>query len=425
MRKQTIGCAILLLSMANYQLSIAQDSLDIKIGQMILIGFPKAEVDPIVLDEVKAGKVGTLILFEKNIPKSTASFAALKKIIWTYQKAAPIPLFVAIDQEGGKVNRLKDKYGFPRSITAQEMGCSLDSTKFYAESIASNLAGLGINVNFAPCVDLGVNKNNTVIYSVGRSFSANGDSVAMLAEEYIKPHRKFGVITVLKHFPGHGSSLADTHFGVADVTKTWTPQELIPYQRLQEKGMIDAIMSAHIVNTRLDQRGYPGTLSSRVLDSLLRKNMNYNGVLFSDDMQMQAIAKEYGLEETIKLAINAGIDILCFSNNIMGSETRTVDKVHQIIRKFVESGTIKRERIDQSFERIMRLKARLNNGSEAYYRSELSKAELKVTQYERIAELNAQHAREAEKEARERYEKGKQKLEEKRVTKKKRKKETE
>ncbi len=419
MKKQIVTFVISVLTFANYQLSIAQDSLDIKIGQMILIGFPKAEVDPTVLDEVKAGKVGTLILFEKNIPKSTASFAALKKIIWTYQKAAPIPLFVAIDQEGGKVNRLKDKYGFPRSITAQEMGRSLDSTKFYAESIASNLAGLGINVNFAPCVDLGVNRNNTVIYSVGRSFSANGDSVAMLAEEYIKPHRKFGVITVLKHFPGHGSSLADTHFGVADVTKTWTAQELIPYQRLQERGMIDAIMSAHIVNTRLDQRGYPGTLSSRVLDSLLRKNMSYNGVLFSDDMQMQAIAKQYGLEEAIKLAINAGIDILCFSNNIMGSETRTVDKVHQIIRKFVESGTIKRERIDQSFERIMKLKARLNNSEETYYRNEWLKAQSRVNQMERNLELRLQYSEEAAREAKEIYKKSTQSLEDKKKRKKK------
>ena len=148
-----------------------RDMLDVKIGQMLLIGFPKAEIDPLVLEEVKAGKVGSIILFEKNVPKSSASFAALKKIIWTYQKAANIPLLVAIDQEGGKVNRLKDKYGFARSITAQEMGkaLTLDSVRFYAESTASTLAGLGINVNFAPVVDLAINPENTVIVKVGRS----------------------------------------------------------------------------------------------------------------------------------------------------------------------------------------------------------------------------------------------------------------
>lgn len=337
------------------------DSLGIKIGQMILIGFPGTQVDPLVLEEVRAGKAGSIILFEKNVPKSSAAYAPLKKIIWTYQQAAPIPLFVAIDQEGGKVNRLKEKYGFSRSVTAQEMGKanSLDTVRFYAEATAATLAGLGINVNFAPVVDLGVNKENTVIYKVGRAFSANPDSVALLAAEYIKPHRRFGVVTALKHFPGHGSSMADTHFGVADVTNTWTPGELIPYEKLISSGMTDAIMSAHIVNMKIDPKGLPGTLSSRMIDSLLRKQYHYDGVVFSDDMQMQAVAKQYGLEEAVRLSINAGVDILCFSNNIAGSEERTVDKVHTIIRAQVESGKISRQRVDQAYKRIMKLKQRI------------------------------------------------------------------
>ncbi len=350
-----------------------KDMLDVKIGQMLLIGLPKAEVDPVVLEEVRAGKVGAIIFFEKNIPKSASAFAALKKIIWTYQKAASIPLIVAIDQEGGKVNRLKDKYGFTRSITAQEMGkaSTMDSVIFYAEATAATLAGLGFNVNFAPVVDLAVSPKNTVIYKVGRSFGKNADSVSMLAEEFIKPHRKFGVITVLKHFPGHGSSLEDTHFGVADVTNSWSEAELVPYKWMIGTGSVDAIMSAHIVNKQLDPRGYPGTLSSRMIDSLLRKQLRYEGVVFSDDMQMKAITEQYGLEEAIKLSINAGVDILCFSNNIQGSEERTVDKVHSIIRSLVESGRIKPERIDESFARILKLKSRIGFSGEEYLRREL------------------------------------------------------
>jgi beta-N-acetylhexosaminidase len=357
---------IVLLLVTGFSHGQTADSLDIKIGQMLLIGIPKAEVDPLVLEEVRAGKAGSIILFEKNIPKGTASFTALKKIIWTYQQAAPTRLLVAIDQEGGKVNRLKDKYGFARSITAQEMGkaTNLDSVRFYSESTAATLAGLGFNVNFAPVVDLGVNKDNTVIYKAGRSFSANPDSVALMAEEFIKPHRRLGVITVLKHFPGHGSSMADTHFGVADVTKTWTPAELVPYQKLIGAHQADAVMSAHIVNRQLDPSGLPGTLSKRILDSLLRKSMNYDGVIFSDDMQMQAIAKQYGLEEALRLSINAGIDILCFSNNIQDSENRTVNRVHAIIRTMVEKGQISRERIDQSYQRIIKLKSRVNYSGE-------------------------------------------------------------
>jgi beta-N-acetylhexosaminidase len=339
------------------------DSLDIKIGQMILIGFPQPAVDEDVLSEIAAGKVGSIIIFEKNIP-AKSSFAALKKIIWSYQKAAPIPLFVSIDQEGGRVNRLKDKYGFPRSITAEAMGKSnsLDSVRFYAEATAATLSGLGINVNFAPVVDLAANPSNPVIVKHGRAFSNQEDSVVLLAKEFITAHRKYGVLTSLKHFPGHGSSLADTHLGIADVTETWTERELKPYKQLIDEGYADAVMTSHIVNKALDHNGYPGTLSKEILNGILRKELNFNGVVFSDDMQMHAIAKHFGLDEAIKLAINAGVDVMTFSNNIAGTDGRTVDKVHSIIRKMVQTGEIPHARIDESFRRIMRAKKLLGNG---------------------------------------------------------------
>jgi beta-N-acetylhexosaminidase len=366
-----------------------RDSLDIKIGQMILIGMPKAEVDSSVVADIRAGKVGTILFFEKNVPKTSTAFAPLKKMIWTYQKAATIPLFVAIDQEGGRVNRLKDKYGFPRSITAREMGKnkSLDSVRFYAEAIASNLAGLGFNVNFAPVVDVTVSSNpNNPIFATGRSFSSNADSVTLMAKEYIKPHRKFGVITVLKHFPGHGSSQADTHFGLADVTEFWKDYELSPYRSLIEEGYVDAVMSAHIVNKKLEPSAYPGTLSKRVLDSLLRKTMHFNGVVFSDDMQMHAITKMYSLEQSVKLAINSGIDILCFSNNIPNSEERTVDKVHSIIKQAVAKGEISADRIDQSFRRIMQLKKRLSTNESDSAIKELNLRQLEIEKLKRRLE---------------------------------------
>ena len=378
------------------------DSLSIKIGQMILIGFPGTTVDPLVLEEIRSGKVGSIVLFEKNIPKTKyagvkineqkrdtiySSFVPLKKIIWTYQQASTIPLMVTIDQEGGRVNRLKEKYGFSRSITAQEMGrpISLDSVRFYSETTAAMLAGLGINVNFAPVVDLGVNKDNTVIYKVGRAFSANPDTVTIMANEFIRAHRKLGVLTVLKHFPGHGSSMADTHVGVADVTKTWTSAELIPYERLIAAGAVDAVMSAHIVNRNLDPEGFPGTLSRRIIDSLLRKQYNYQGVVFSDDMQMHAITKEYGLEEAIKRAIHAGIDILMFSNNIHGSEGRTVTKVHGIIRQLVESGQVEQSRINESYRRIIKMKAGIGLPAVDYLQAELNATKSEVSKLKETA----------------------------------------
>jgi len=337
------------------------DSLDIKIGQMLLIGFPGSAVDSAVLEEVRAGKVGSILLFEKNIPPVN-SFVALKKIIWTYQQAASIPLFIGIDQEGGRVNRLKNKYGFPSSITAEAMAKSpsFDSVRFYGESTAATLAGLGININFAPVVDLRSNPDNPIIARYGRAFSANEDSVTTMAKEYIRQHRKFGVFTTLKHFPGHGSSKDDTHLGIADVTNTWEERELEPYRRLIGSGYAEAIMTSHIVNKKLEPDGHPGTLSDDIITGILRRRLNFNGVIFTDDMQMHAIGKHYGLEEAIRLAINAGVDIMTFSNNISGTDKRTVDVVHSIIRKMVEEGTVKAERIDESFKRVMKLKEQMD-----------------------------------------------------------------
>ncbi|MBA4053566.1 MAG: hypothetical protein C0490_02540, partial [Marivirga sp.] len=322
------------------------------------------------------GKVGSIILFEKNIPPQN-SFIALKKITWTYQHAAPIPLFIGIDQEGGRVNRLKDKYGFPKSITAAAMGKSpnLDSVRFYSESTASTLSGLGININFGPVVDLASNPTNPIIAKFGRAFSANEDSVTLMAQEVIKAHHKYGVLTSLKHFPGHGSSKDDTHLGIADVTNTWEERELSPYKSLIDSGFADAVMTSHIVNRKLDKNGNPGTLSEDILTGILRKRLNFQGVIFTDDMQMHAITKHYGLEDAIKLAINGGVDIMTFSNNIQQSEERTVDKVHSIIHKMVENGEIKKERIDESFDRIMKLKKQLSkNDQVSYYQQQLKQS---------------------------------------------------
>jgi beta-N-acetylhexosaminidase len=378
------------------------DSLSIKIGQMILIGFPDTKVDEKVLNEIRDGKVGSIIMFEKNIPK-TNSYLMLKKILWTYQQSSAIPLFIAIDQEGGKVNRLKEKYGFPRSISAMKSGknVSLDSVRFYSQITAATLAGLGINVNFAPVVDLASNPVNPIIAKVERAYSANEDTVTLIAKEMIAAHRKMGVVTVLKHFPGHGSSKDDTHLGIADVTNTWEYRELTPYKKLLQEGYVDGVMTAHIVNKTLDARGYPGTLSDSMITHLLRKKIGYNGVVFSDDMQMHAITKHYGLEEAIKLTIAAGVDIMTFSNNISGSDERTVDKVHSIIKKYVESGVISEQRIDESYDRIMTLKNSLIYDKE-YYKKEVERLENNAKLQLQLAKDNEAKAIEQANRAKER-----------------------
>jgi beta-N-acetylhexosaminidase len=335
------------------------DSLDIKIGQMIMVGFNGKEVaanDPI-LTEIAGGMVGGVILFEKNIADSN-SYIHLKQLTYALKAPAPIPLIMAIDQEGGKVNRLKTKYKFPKSVTAEYLGRidNPDSTRFYAEITAATLSGLGFNVNFTPVLDLAANPDNPIIAKPGRAYSADPLKVAEHAGITIKAHDHVKVLTVGKHFPGHGSSRADTHKGMADVTNTWDKSELVPYATLIETNTLPAIMSAHIVNSNLDPSGLPGTLSQPILQGILRDQLKFSGVIFSDDMQMHAITKYYGLETAIEKGINAGLDVLIFSNNIQESKDRTVAHVHQIIKDMVTSGKIPMSRINESYARILKMK---------------------------------------------------------------------
>ncbi|SHK00081.1 beta-N-acetylhexosaminidase [Reichenbachiella agariperforans] len=338
-------------------------SLDVMIGQMIMTGIGDQsylESDALILDEIKEGKVGGVIFFEKNI-NSKSPARQLKRAITMLKEEADIPLFVSIDEEGGRVNRLKPKYGFPETKTAEYLGKldNLDSTRFYANATAYTLHELGFNLNYAPDVDVNVNPENPVIGEIGRSYSADPYQVARHASAVVGTHRENQVLTVLKHFPGHGSSHADSHLGVADVTKYWEMSELMPYKYMLDSGMVDAIMSAHIVNRHFDPSGYPATLSPVIIQQVLRGLLAYDGVVFSDDMQMHAISKNYGIAESVRLAIDAGVDVVMFAGNVPDNEKKSATDIHAIIKDYVERGEISEERIKKSYERIMRMKSNL------------------------------------------------------------------
>ncbi len=339
------------------------DSLDMMIGQMIMIGIGDFEVldkNAPVFKSLEQGKAGGIILFEKNI-SSKDSKINLQSIIDYAQNMSTVPLFVSIDQEGGRVNRLKTKYGFPKSVSAQYLGKidNLDSTRHYAFQTASALVEVGINLNYAPILDININPQNPVIGKIERSYSSDFSNVAKHASAVIQMHDSLNVATAVKHFPGHGSSKNDTHLGVADVSETWQMEEIYPYKVLLDSGLVRIVMTAHIVNRILDSSLLPATLSKKIVTGLLRDFLNYDGVVISDDMQMGAISKEYGLEEAIKLSINAGVDILMFANNVPESEQVTADKLHQIIRSKVENNEIPISRILESYDRIIKLKSEM------------------------------------------------------------------
>ena len=339
------------------------DSLDIKIGQMLMMGlddFTKLDKSQPMFRSIEKGMLGNVILFEKHINKK-GSARNLTRITDYIQRIAPTPVLISIDEEGGRVNRLKPKYGFPITVSAQYLGDldNADSTRFYTARSARTMSDLGINMNIAPNVDVNINPENPVIGSKERSYSEDYEKVTMHADAMVDAQSKEGIVNVLKHFPGHGSSTSDTHLGIADVSISWKWEELFPYRSLIDSGKIQAIMTAHIVNERLDESRTPATLSKKIMTGLLREFMGFNGVIISDDMQMHAISKYYGFEEAIVLSINAGVDILAFANNTELAEKITLDYIHGIIKKNVLDGNIPMVRIDESFNRIMQLKKRL------------------------------------------------------------------
>jgi beta-N-acetylhexosaminidase len=340
-------------------------SLEVKIGQMLIVGFRGLYVNEksSIVRDIKRFHLGGVILFDydmvlKSWKRNIRSPSQVKKLVEKLQKASQIPLFIAIDQEGGKIQRLKKKFGFPRTVSAQYLGWRNDLALTYqkAAGIAKTLADVGINFNFAPVVDLNTNPNNPVIGKLKRSFSADPEIVTQHALEFIRAHHDYNVLCALKHFPGHGSSTRDSHLGMVDVTDTWEEIELEPYSEIINAGMADAIMIAHVFNRRYDQN-YPATLSKRIVGDVLRSSLRYDGVLVSDDIQMKAITSHYRFEHAIQATLEAGIDIIVIGNNLKYEKNmaaRTVAVIKQLIRE----GKISEKRIDESYRRIQKLKSR-------------------------------------------------------------------
>lgn len=342
------------------------ENLDQKIGQLIIVGFRgmKLEDDSWVRSQIASGQIGGVILYDydsetKEFVRNIESGEQLKALTASLQEKARIPLFIAADQEGGRVSRLNVRYRFPPTHTAYDLGQKnrLDLTRKQGETIAETLSQHGLNLNFAPDVDLNINPDSPAIGRKLRSFSDNPDTVANHAREIIRAHKKAGILTTIKHFPGHGSAEADTHDGFVDVTRTWSYSELKPFQSLIDSGDVDAVMTAHIFNAKLDPL-VPATLSKSCINGILRNQLGFQGVVITDDLQMGAISKCYPLNKAIKLTLEAGSDILLFANQL-DYDPEIALKAIAAIKELIARGEISEERIEQSYKRVMSLKERL------------------------------------------------------------------
>ncbi|QSZ43033.1 hypothetical protein GJV85_00685 [Sulfurimonas aquatica] len=329
------------------------------IGRMLVVGFNDSEIDENsqIVKDIQKYDLGGVILFDsffndRNRTKNIQSHEQLHRLTKKLNMLSNKPLLISVDQEGGKVARLKPKYGFKETPSAMSVSRMSEEDARHTYRVQSNmLKQNGINTNFAPVVDLAINPKNKVIVGLQRSYSKESSKVVKFAKIMLQEQRSHNVISVLKHFPGHGSSVGDSHQGFVNISRTWSPKELEPYQKLIDENEVDMIMTAHVFNEFLDKK-YPATLSYRVNTDILRDKMGYRGVVISDDMQMKAISKHYSTKEAITLAINAGVDILLFGNQLAGV---SVKEIIETVYQQVKSGVISLERIKEANRRIENL----------------------------------------------------------------------
>ena len=335
---------------------------------MLMVGFKGDSVtdDCDAARYVRDLKVGAIVLFDIDLTgeatlgsRNITSKQRLARMTSQLRAWADYPLLIAVDQEGGKVARLKPQYGFQPTVTAEYLGTvdNEDTTRYYSARLAREMREVGINVNLAPVVDV-LNHDCPAVGHFERSFATDPATIARHAGWFIDESHRQGVLCTLKHFPGHGNATDDSHYGFVDVTNKWSRLELEPFGRLIASGQAHLIMTAHLFNRQIDA-DYPATLSAKTINGLLRSEMGFDGVVVTDDLYMQAILDLYSIPEALELAINAGADLICVGNNInTGFEADRPFRLVDMIVNSVKQGRIPWERLQESHNRLSRLASR-------------------------------------------------------------------
>ena len=345
-------------------------SLRDQISQMLIMGFSGTTIEDndSIKNCLRNDGIGGVLLFDydlqkKCLGKNLVNATQIRNLTTELKQHAQhsvfgkagIPLFIAVDYEGGAVDRLRHIEGCMLTKKPAELArLSAANVQAEANKMAKTLQQLGFNLNFAPVVDLNLNEEEGIIGKLGRSFSSDPHQTAEIAKIFVEAFAKQGITCCYKHFPGHGSARGDTHEGFVDVTDTYHQSELEPYSLLlMDEDFPAMIMTAHVINRKLDVSGLPATLSKTILTNLLRQKLKFDGVIISDDLQMQAISKHYSLEDSLSLTINAGADMLIFANQL--GEIRAEEIINKI-ECLVNSNIIAKKRIEQAYQRIVRLK---------------------------------------------------------------------
>jgi beta-N-acetylhexosaminidase len=322
-----------------------------KIGQLLFIGIRDKVLTQDEAEFIITNNIGGVILFARNIASPEQVHALCTQIQNLRHKTRDkLPLFIGIDQEGGRVARAKAP--FTEWPPAEYIG-KLDSTSVafkFALSMATELRAVGINMDFAPCVDVLTNPRNKVIGD--RALSSDPEQVAKLASALVRGFIKGGLIPCAKHFPGHGNTLLDSHEDLpvedSDLARL-RDVELIPFKKVF-RARLDMVMTSHIKFPKVDP-DFPVTLSEKFLRDILRGELRYRNLIITDDLDMKALAKNYKTAEIPVLALKAGADLLLYCNEF-DHPAIALEAVSKAVREHVISA----KQIDESYAKVVALK---------------------------------------------------------------------
>jgi beta-N-acetylhexosaminidase len=320
-----------------------------KIGQLLLVGLQAEAITPEERLVFETYNFGGFVLFKHNC-RTAGQVISLCRTLWDF--GDELPPFIAVDEEGGRVHRLPPSFAYFPSAACIGAKNDPDLARRCGLAIATELALTGINLNFAPVLDVRCESADPIIGD--RAFAADPESVIELAGAWTEGLRSGGIIPCGKHFPGHGAADKDSHVDlpmVAKSTDELTATELPPFLHASRHG-IEAIMTAHVQYPALDPR-WPATLSEKIVTGWLRQQLGYAGVVFSDDMEMKAISDRYGAAEAALLSIRAGVDALLFCHDLV----RAIE-VCECLAIQCEKHAWLRTRVDESCARIAKLKRR-------------------------------------------------------------------
>lgn len=326
--------------------------IEAKLAQMFMVGVNGTELGKASQEFLTEYQPGGIIYFAKNYETPALVAEMSTEIQHTRDKQRNLPLFIAVDHEGGRVQRFRKPFThFPEPVEIGEIG-SPKLAFLVAEVMAKELKAVGVNLDFHPLCDIHTRASNPVIGR--RAFGMDEELVSRISSAMVRGFVANRMVSSIKHFPGHGDTTVDSHFELPKVDVPWEKlmeRELKPFVR-GIRSRVDMIMTAHILNTAVDPI-YPATLSYTTLTNLLRKEMRYNRIIISDDMLMDAVAKHFGKDDMIALAINAGCDVLIYRSEEAGREA--MDTAF----KFLASGRITPERVEESYARIKEVKDRV------------------------------------------------------------------